>query len=447
MKKYSFGFVAILLAFLISSCSKSNVPPPTPLDKIAPKNTHVKVLWRTKTGNGNGGLGNYNVAPAYTNDTVFVPNQNGKVFALGVTNGKLIWERNTKTNLSAPANTIANAVIVSSIKGDLIALDTSNGSTLWHSHMPSSLFAQPTLFDSFIYTHTHDGSVTAFDAKDGSKRWGVTNNIPEIALPGNSSPIVLNNTAMIGSEFGSVLGFTVDEGDRTINIPVAIAKGSSPAEKMVDINANPMLYGDYLIFASYQGAIVALDKDNGRMLWAKKSSIINNVAINDNVIFTVQDDSSLKAFDIENGDTVWTNDTLKWRKLTAPIYYKGLIVVADYQGYLHFFNSLNGEYLGRKKLTAKSKIFNYGISANLVPTKKGIIVQAESGTTFLVDAYSDKVIYDTILSDYKTDRGTEIKHIYPTGKYKDKTPKGIKVSSEGLNVNVIVGDFSKQKTN
>lgn len=69
---------------------------------------------------------------------------------------------------------------------------------------------------------------------------------------------------MIGSEFGTVLGFTVDEGDRTINIPIAIAHGSSPADKMVDINANPMLYGDYLIFATYQGAIVALDKDNGK---------------------------------------------------------------------------------------------------------------------------------------------------------------------------------------
>ena len=209
-----------------------------------------------------------------------------------------------KTNLSSPANTIANAVILGSMKGDIIALDTKNGSTLWHSYAPSSLFAQPTLFDSFIYTHTHDGSVTSFDAIDGSKKWSVSNNIPEISLPSNSSPIVLNNTVMIGSEFGTVLGFTADEGDRTINIPIAIAKGSSPADKMVDISANPLLYGDYLIFASYQGAIVALDKDNGKMLWAKKSSIVNNIIINDNVIFTTQDDSTLKAFDVENGYTV-----------------------------------------------------------------------------------------------------------------------------------------------
>ncbi|QLE78857.1 outer membrane protein assembly factor BamB [Francisella sp. Scap27] len=445
MKIIRFCLIASLLAFLISSCSKSNVPPPTPLDKFPPRDVTVHVKWRTKTGNGNGGLANYQVAPVFKNDTVFVPNQNGQIFALGITNGKVIWQKNVDMNISAQPNTIANALVFGSIKGDLEALEIQTGETLWHTTMPSSLFAQPTIYDSVIYTHTHDGSVASFDAKDGSKNWSVSNNVPEISLPGNSSPIVLNNTVMIGSEFGTVLGFTVDEGDRTINIPIAIAHGSSPADKMVDINANPMLYGDYLIFATYQGAIVALDKDNGKMLWAKKSSIINNMVINDNVIFSTQADSLLKAFDIENGKTIWTNDTLKWRKLTEPVYYKGLIVVSDYQGYLHFFNSLNGEYLGRYKLTPKSKIFNHGISAKLVPTEKGIIIQSDNGNAYLVDAYSDKVIYDTILGDYKVDRGSEIKHINQAKEFISKNP--IPVTKDKVKrlkkATIVIGDFTK----
>ena len=84
MKKYYFGLITILLAFLIASCSKSNVPPPTPLDIIPPKNATVKVLWHKKVGNGNTKLGNYNVAPTYKDNKVFVPNQNGRVYALGI---------------------------------------------------------------------------------------------------------------------------------------------------------------------------------------------------------------------------------------------------------------------------------------------------------------------------------------------------------------------------
>lgn len=444
----------MLLSVLTASCSKSNVPPPTPLAEKPPRETFVKVIWKRKTGNGNGGLANYNVAPAYANDTVFVPNQNGMAYALAITNGKIIWKNDTGTNLSVQPNTIANAVIFGSIKGTLTAIDDKDGQTLWRTDAPSSIFSQPTIYDNSIYLQTHDGSVSAFDARNGSKEWSVANNIPEITLPSNSSPIILNNTVMIGNAFGAVLGFTIKSGDRTINIPIAISHGSSPADKMVDITANPMLYDHYLIFAAYQGAIVALDKDSGKMLWAKKASIINNMAINNGVIFTTQDDSELKAYDIQTGDTVWTQDTLKWRKITSPIYYKGLIVVADYQGYLHFFNSLNGEYLGRYKLTPKSDIFDYGISGQLVPTEKGIIIEADNGTTYLVDAYSNKVIYDSILSDYQVDKGKSVARIYPleqdkptkaTAPLATKATQTTETKSKGINATIIIGDFSKGK--
>ena len=72
MKKHFLGLITILLAFLIASCSKSNVPPPTPLDEIPPQNVTVKILWHKKAGNGNDSLGNYNVAPTYKDSKIFV---------------------------------------------------------------------------------------------------------------------------------------------------------------------------------------------------------------------------------------------------------------------------------------------------------------------------------------------------------------------------------------
>ncbi|GAB4226637.1 MAG: outer membrane protein assembly factor BamB [Francisella sp.] len=445
MKKIQFFLCVILFSILVSSCSTSNVPPPTPLSKTPPKKTFVKVIWKQKTGNGNGGLANYNVAPFYANNTVFVPNQNGMLYALSINDGKVLWKSDIGSNLSSQPNVIANAVIVGSIKGILTAVDSQSGQILWQSDAPSSIVSQPTIYNNSIYLQTHDGSVSSFNARNGDKEWSVANNIPEIMLPGNSSPIILNNTVIVGNSYGTVLGFTIKNGEKTVNVPIAISHGESLADKMVDIVANPMLYDDYLIFASYQGSIVALDKDNGKMLWAKKSSIVENMAINNGVIYTTQDDSQLKAYDIHNGDIIWTQDILKWRKITAPIYYKGLIVVGDYQGYLHFFNSLNGEYLGRYKLTPKSRFFTYGISSQLVPAEKGIIVEDDSGNVYLVDAYSDKVIYDSVLSDYHIDNGKSVSKIYPVKKDKDSKNTTKAVKDKGKKVTVIIGDFSKGK--
>ncbi len=412
MKKFLYKIsLPILCGVVLASCSKSNIPPPTPLEEIVPTNVTVDVKWYTPTGNGDGGLDNYYLAPEYANGKIFVPNQNGKIWALDIETGETVWRKNVGMSISSRPNSVANAVIFGSMRGDLIVLDTENGELLWGADLPSSLLSQPTVYGNGVYTYTHDGSVSAYDLTTGLQTWTQSNNIPDLMLPIDSSPIVLNNTVMVGSSFGSVLGFSADEGDRTINVPVAIPRGVSPAEKMVDIVANPIVYGNLVIFASYQGALVALEKDTGRMAWAKKSSVISNIDINDNTIYTTQDDSQIKAFDVSDGHTVWTQDILEWRDISNSVYYKGMIVVADYQGYLHFFNALNGDYLGRYKLTPESKIFENGIRGPILATEKGIAIEANNGDTYLVDAKSDSVIYSNILSDHEVNKGKTPEHI------------------------------------
>ena len=445
MKKFKIGITALILTTLIAGCSKSNVPPPTPLVEIPPNKVHVNVIWSTSTGNGNANLGNYNIAPTSKGNVVFVPNQNGKFYALDLTTGKVLWKKNIKENISTQPNFKSNAVVFGTMKGKLIALDTTNGHKLWTAIMPSSLLSRPTIFGKYVYTHTHDGSISAFNIKTGLVVWDATNTTPEIILPDNSSPIVLNNTVMVGTSFGTVLGFTAEDGERTINIPIAIAHGSSPAEKMVDIAADPLLYKNFIVFASYQGAIVTLNKDNGHMIWAKKSSIVNNIAINDDKVFTTQADSTIKVFNIETGATIWTQHLLSWRGLSSPIYYKGMVVVADYEGYLHFFSAAKGLYLGRYKLTPSSKFFNRGVSRQLVATKKGILVQANNGKIYLVDATGDKIKYDNALSDYKLDKGPKVAKITPyiqqvdLSSYSNESPpKSYQIQAKEMGLNITI---------
>jgi outer membrane protein assembly factor BamB len=89
----------------------------------------------------------------------------------------------------------------------------------------------------------------------------------------------------------------------------------------------------------------------------------------------------------------------------------------------------------------------------MIPTDKGIIIEADSGTTYLVDAYSDKVLYDKILSDYKVDKGHSVDKIYPLSQDNSKaTQKSTeplatkqkdskKANKKGVDVNVVLGDF------
>src|SRR5690606_34295342 len=48
-----------------------------------------------------------------------------------------------------------------------------------------------------------------------------------------------------------------------------------------------------------------------------------------------------------SGTTVWSQDALRARKLTAPVPFEGMIVVGDFEGYLHFLDTASGEMLAR----------------------------------------------------------------------------------------------------
>ena len=410
MKKIKKNILKISLplftSLLLMSCSaKSNNFPPTPLQENQPKDVNIFIKWHQKTGNGDNGLLNYKLSPFVNNNTIYVPNENGQLFALNLKNGSIIWKKKIEGNISSQPNTIYNTVIFGTRQGQLYSLDSKNGQKLWEVNIPSSLVSQPSIYDNYIFLQTHDGSISKYRATTGFNLWSQTNIIPSLILNYNSSPLIINNNVMIGTSYGTLLGYMLDiDGSRTINIPIAIPKGESQAQRMVDITANPLIYHKFLVVASYQGALVVLNKDTGKIIWAKKSSVINNIAINNNIIYTTQSNSELIAFDIKNGQEIWKESILKYRKITAPTYYKGMIVVADYKGNIFFFNAKNGNYLGMKKIT-EGFVKNSGIKGQLIATQDGIVVEDNSGNVYLIKANSNKVKYKNILSDYKLNRG------------------------------------------
>ena len=57
-----------------------------------------------------------------------------------------------------------------------------------------------------------------------------------------------------------------------------------------------------------------------------------------------------------NGSTLWRQDKLLRRRLTAPEAYEGYIVVGDYDGFLHWLNREDGKIVARKQIN-QSDVF------------------------------------------------------------------------------------------
>ena len=57
-------------------------------------------------------------------------------------------------------------------------------------------------------------------------------------------------------------------------------------------------------------------------------------------IYTVDDKSTVLAFDSDSGDVRWKQEAFLYRELGTPVIYSGYLLVLDSYGFLHVYHSL-----------------------------------------------------------------------------------------------------------
>lgn len=369
--------LALLGGALVGCGNKSNTPPPTPLEDITPQ-IKAKSLWNTNIGNGTGEQLNLNLQPVIDNSVLYAVSYDGRITAINTANGKRIWRTSINANITATPAISGSTLIVGTLRGEMYAIDTKTGKQLWSTKVPSSLFSQPLIANDNVYILTHDGSVSAYSLKDGQQQWIQTTEIPELMLVGNSSPIIVDNILIVGTSSGVLWGFDPESGDKKWDNPIALPTGLSPAAQMVDITATPVISGEIIFLATYQGNLIAFNMQSGQPLWRKKASIFNQMSVGNESLFVTNADGSITARSQTTGDDQWNADILKWRKTSGPLFFKGYVVAGDLDGYVHFFDAQTGKYLDRLDIGGD------GISSQPITDGQRIYVQTNNGRIYAI---------------------------------------------------------------
>ena len=98
------------------------------------------------------------------------------------------------------------------------------------------------------------------------------------------------------------------------------------------------------------------------------------VAADWNSIYTTRDDGEVIALTRSNGADYWRNDDLLRRDPTLPVPFHTTAVVGDFEGYLHFFSSIDGTAVARLRLGKKA------ITSAPVVVSNRLYVQNDDGT-------------------------------------------------------------------
>ncbi|WP_180144196.1 outer membrane protein assembly factor BamB [Acinetobacter sp. YH12052] len=307
------------------------------------------------------------------NGVVFSVNPNGEVQAY---KGKeRLWQKKiSKQGLTAGVEAADGIVVVGNAKGQLFALDQATGEQKWTAQLTGALLSPSLIQAGRVISVTNDGTVYANDVATGQQTW--TYNLPNVqfSLRGMAAPVSLDaRHVLIASSNAYIYVIDALSGIPKMQRRVAVSDGRSDVQRLIDIDGEPTVAGQFLITTSYQGQVTALDLASQQVIWSNDASSIQRPEVAGNGVFVTQTDGKIVAYEITTGQILWENDQLLNRNLSNPVMLGQDLVVGDLDGVLHLINPATGELVGRSKTSGEVRSLRVIDNQLYVSTRKGAL--------------------------------------------------------------------------
>jgi outer membrane protein assembly factor BamB len=371
--------ILIILCGLLQACShvdnyllgKDNTPKPQALEAL-PSKIKVENNWTVSAGGSHKPVGYNKRKPVVKQNIVYTADTKGLVQAVNAKNAKLLWS-NALGQEVASGPVVENGLIALGMTdSSLVILDKTTGKKNWQTTISGEVLANPVITKDKVIVKTIDGNLYAFDSKKGNQIWIVNHGAPELVLKASSSPVVMGNLLLVGFSDGKLDAIDINTGALVWQRSIAYASGASDVERLVDIDADPIIDGKVAYIASYQGYLGAISLNDGQFLWQKPASVYKNMTLGTDTLYLTDSDDVLWSIAKNTGKVNWKQDTLKARGLTEPVLMNNHLIVGDNTGYLHVISLETGELLARSQLSG-------AIDSAPVATKGKLYVQTANG--------------------------------------------------------------------
>ncbi len=204
--------------------------------------------------------------PAVGNGLGVFGNQQGKLVALSLSNGKTKWSYQTGAGIYSSPAIAANKIVFGSTDGYIYCLNMS-GNLQWKYKANAAVLGSPVIDDNTVYIGASDHQFRAIDFESGKEKW---------VFYGLDGPVV----------------------------------------------STPVIYKDVVIFGAWDTYLYALNKHTGVMNWKwNNGSTVRNYSpascipvIHNNLIYIVAPDRYITAIDINSGKSLWRNNSSSVRE-------------------------------------------------------------------------------------------------------------------------------------
>ena len=326
-----------------------NTEPPTPLTAF-PQRLQVIEVWSRNVGKGTDEQ-YLKLAPAIYENHVYIADSKGYLSALDAVTGKDVWRTDTDQPITGGPGTGDDLILFGTKEAEIFAYAAADGQFLWQARVSSEVLAAPQAEDNFVVVRTIDGKLFGLNAETGARLWNYDRTVPALTLRGTSAPIIHDGLVITGFDGGKLAALELNSGRLLWETPISESSGRSELDRMVDIDSEPVILDGVIYVATFQGNIAAVELETGRMQWNRDISSYAGLGVDSKHVYVTDDESNVWALDRTSGASVWKQELLKARAVTAPTSIGNYVVVGDLEGYLHWMDSETGDFIARHQFT------------------------------------------------------------------------------------------------
>jgi outer membrane protein assembly factor BamB len=326
-----------------------NQEPPAELTDYEPR-LQLQTLWSDDRGAGSEGQ-YLRLDPAAYQGRILVADQDGEVHSLNAETGEAVWVVDTEAPVSGGPGVGDDIVLVGTRDAEVIALKEIDGEPLWRTRLSSEILSLPKIRDGVVVVHTIDGRLFGLLGESGERIWTYDRTEPVLTLRGSSSPVIRDANVITGFANGKLVNLNLYSGEPLWEVVVTPPRGRSELERIVDIDADPVLAGGLVFVCTFQGEVAAVVQDTGVVLWRRELSSHAGLAADWRQIYVTDSQSRVWALDPRNGAALWKQEKLLNRRLTAPAVLDDYVLVGDLDGYVHWLSYEDGSQLARLRVS------------------------------------------------------------------------------------------------
>lgn len=348
--------ISALAVALLAGCSKKGVDLPAKLSPIK-ATLRVHKIWSASVGPfhflgfGDGQIKSLRLGLglAVQGERVFASGNGGKVAAFDLRTGRELWQTDTRLPLAGGPAVNGDLLVVGADDGHVAALDAADGKVLWKVALTGAVISPPAVSADLIAIRTIDGTLHALSPQDGHELWETEQEMPPLSLRGAATPVITGNMVISGFANGKLLAVNAQDGTQVWMATVSQPGGRTAIERLADVLGPAIVADNDVYVVGYHGTVDMLALKSGQAWWSHKASSFRGLALGPNAVYMTTEAGEVEALNRKNGSVIWSQKALRYRSLTKPAVAEHGIVVADFQGYVHWLNKQTGAFEARVK--------------------------------------------------------------------------------------------------